>query len=146
MATRRRGFVLTRLVGAIRTATRPGSPGLWVRIQSLPRLVSATLRGEYAGTSVLRLAGLAAATAYVVSPVDLLPEALLGVFGLVDDTFVMAWLASTLVEETEGFLTWERATTWERAQAGQRAWAWDEGQAGVPPMGTSQTVRSHVVR
>lgn len=130
----RRGFVLTRLVGAIRTATRPGSPGLWVRIQSLPRLFSATLRGEYAGTSLLRLAGLVAATAYVVSPIDLMPEALLGIFGLVDDTFVLAWVASTLVEETEGFLGWEQA----------RAWGQERPQAAAWP-GGPQTVRSHVV-
>ncbi|MBM6400232.1 DUF1232 domain-containing protein [Phycicoccus sp. MQZ13P-5] len=72
-------------------------------------MVKAVRSGEYTGISVGKLALIAAGTAYVVSPVDLLPEAALGVFGLADDAMVLGWVATTLVEETEKFLEWETA-------------------------------------
>ena len=50
---------------------------------------------------------MAAATAYVVSPVDLVPEAFLAVFGLVDDAVMVTWLAGSVLAETERFLAWE---------------------------------------
>ena len=54
------------------------------------------------------LALLAAAVAYVISPVDLVPEGALLLFGVLDDAMVLSWLAAALVTETESFLTWER--------------------------------------
>ncbi len=108
MAVRNRVSMVRNLGNAIRIATRPGSPSLSQRAAALPRMVRATLSGEYDGTSVLRLTALAGAAAYVVSPVDLLPEGLLGVFGLADDAMVLSWLAANLVTETEDFLAWEK--------------------------------------
>ena len=95
------------LARAAKLATRPGGPSLGDRAVALPRLVKAVQSGEYTGTSMTRLALVVAGTAYVVSPVDLLPEALLGVVGLADDAMVLGWVATTLVEETEKFLDWE---------------------------------------
>lgn len=60
--------------------------------------------------STAQLALLTAAAAYVASPVDLLPEALLGVVGLADDAAVLTWLASSLVHVTDDFLDWEKRT------------------------------------
>jgi uncharacterized membrane protein YkvA (DUF1232 family) len=48
-----------------------------------------------------------AAAAYVVSPVDLLPELPLGLFGLADDAVMVTWLAGSVLSETERFLEWE---------------------------------------
>ena len=96
------------LATAIRTATRPGSPAVGERLTSLPRLVRATFRGEYAGTTRGRLLLILAAVAYVVSPVDFLPEALLPVLGLADDAMVVSWIAASIINETESFLSWER--------------------------------------
>lgn len=93
---------------AVRLATRPGGPTLGDRAVAVPRLVAAVRAGEYQGTSMLKLALVAAGAAYVVSPVDLLPESLLGVLGLADDAMVLGWVATTVVEETERFLEWER--------------------------------------
>ena len=98
------------LATAIRIATRPGGPSMVERAQAVPRLVKAVRSGEYTGTSVGRLLMIAGAAGYLVSPVDLLPEALLGAFGLADDAVVGSWLAAQLVTETEAFLAWERAT------------------------------------
>src|SRR4051794_8415723 len=93
---------------AVRAATRSGSPGLGERLRAVPRLVRATVRGEYRGTSRGQLALLLGAVLYVVSPVDLVPEAALTIFGLGDDALVIAWIATALVNQTEGYLTWER--------------------------------------
>ncbi len=96
------------LATAVRTATRAGTPGLGARLTSLPRLVRATLRGEYAGTTRARLLTLVAALLYIVSPIDLVPELLLPILGLGDDALVIGWVAAALINETESFLTWER--------------------------------------
>jgi uncharacterized membrane protein YkvA (DUF1232 family) len=68
-------------------------------------MIRASLRGEYDGGG--RLALMAAATLYVVSPVDLVPETLLLAVGLVDDFVVITWLAGAVLSETERFLQWE---------------------------------------
>ncbi|MBK6887620.1 MAG: DUF1232 domain-containing protein [Tetrasphaera sp.] len=109
MAARSRLPLIRSLATAVRSATRPGSPAIAERLSSVPRLVRATTSGRYAGTTLPRLALVAAALAYVVSPVDLMPEGLLGVFGLADDAMVLSWLAAAFLTETESFLSWERS-------------------------------------
>ena len=107
MAMNRFGALRT-IATAVRTATRPGSPGAGERLMSLPRLFAATFRGEYAGTTRGRLLMVLGAVAYVVSPIDLIPELALSVFGLADDAVVVSWIAATVVNETESFLAWEK--------------------------------------
>ena len=93
---------------AVRAATRSGSPGLGERLRAVPRLVRSTVRGDYRGTSRGQLALLLGAVLYVVSPMDLVPEAALRAVGLGDDAMVIAWIATALVNQTEGYLAWER--------------------------------------
>ena len=107
-ATSMRWGAFRSLGTAIRTATRPGTPGVGVRLTSLPRLVRATSSGEYVGTSRGRLLLLVGALLYVVSPIDLVPELLLPILGLGDDALVISFIAVSLVNETESFLSWER--------------------------------------
>lgn len=127
---------LSSLGMALRAAARPGAPGLVVRLRAVPRMLSASLQGRYAGLSAGRALGLVAAALYVVSPVDLVPEALFGVFGLADDAMLVTWLASSLLGDTEAFLAWESA------HAGQ--------DHGAPPQDAwrphDEPVRSYVVR
>jgi uncharacterized membrane protein YkvA (DUF1232 family) len=47
------------------------------------------------------------ALAYPVSPIDLVPEAFLGFFGLVDDAVVALWLGGAFLDETDRFVAWE---------------------------------------
>jgi uncharacterized membrane protein YkvA (DUF1232 family) len=94
---------------AVRLATRAGGPSLGDRAAALPRMVKAVRSGEYTGISLGKIGLLAAGAAYVASPVDLVPEGVLGVLGLADDAMVLGWVATTLVEETEKFLAWEGA-------------------------------------
>lgn len=110
MATARsRALLLTGLYRATRIAMRPGGPTLGERLAALPRLLRETRAGRYAGPTAMRLALVVAGLAYVVSPVDLVPEGALLMFGIADDAVVLGWLAAVLVTETESFLTWERS-------------------------------------
>jgi hypothetical protein len=84
-----------------------GGPGLGKRLAALPRMLKATASGEYDGG--VRLAMMAAAVAYVASPVDLMPELFLTVFGLADDALMITWLAGSVLAETERFLAWEKS-------------------------------------
>ena len=91
---------------AVIRAFRAGAPGLGRRFAALPRLIKATLKGEYDGWRRLLL--MAAAAVYIVSPIDLVPEMFLLVFGLIDDAFVLTWLAGAFLAETDRFLAWEQ--------------------------------------
>ena len=64
---------------------------------------------------------MAAASLYIVSPLDAVPELILRCSsGLIDDAFVVTWLTGALLSETERFLEWEKARDaarrWSRAR------------------------------
>ncbi|MEW2383197.1 YkvA family protein [Micromonospora sp. NPDC047707] len=103
--TLQRRAAFTALARALMVGAR-GGPSLGARLAALPRMIRATARGEYDGG--LRLALMTAATAYIVSPVDLLPEIPLAIFGLADDAVMVTWLAGSVLAETERFLEWEK--------------------------------------
>ena len=108
MASPKRFAAIAAVYQAVRVAVRPGGPSLGERAGAFPRLVRAAITGEYTGISKGRLALMVAALAYIVSPLDLIPEFVM-LAGLADDALVMAWLATQFVEETEAFLAWELA-------------------------------------
>lgn len=146
--------LLTMMAGSVRTAMRPGSAGLAERAAAVPRMVQAMARGDYRGTTFGHVALLAAAVAYIVSPLDFMPEALLGVFGLADDAVVVAWLAAALVHDTEAFLDWEhtaaRSTASGAPAAGYAPTSAQDAHRSGPQDAPSdeyhrRTVRSQVV-
>jgi hypothetical protein len=92
-------------LGRALTAGARGGPGLGTRLAAVPRMIKATASGQYDGG--MRLALMTAATVYVVSPLDFVPEAFLALFGLVDDVVMVSWLAGSVLAETERFLAWE---------------------------------------
>jgi uncharacterized membrane protein YkvA (DUF1232 family) len=100
---------------------KPGTPGLGKRLAAIPRMLAATARGEYDGKG--RLAMMVLAGAYIVSPIDLVPELVLFVLGLVDDAAVAVYFAGALMDEAERFLEWEqrRATSIPGEVIGERA-------------------------
>jgi uncharacterized membrane protein YkvA (DUF1232 family) len=142
------------ILKAVAPALRPGGPSLGERAGAVPRLVRATLSGEYTGVTKGRLALMLAAAGYIVSPVDLIPEAVFPILGVADDAMVLSWLASRFVEETESFLEWERAKAGMPSTGGPGASgtygtygsSGPSGPAsgGEPPART-QTVRGDVV-
>jgi uncharacterized membrane protein YkvA (DUF1232 family) len=103
--TLKRTAAFAALARALMSGAR-GGPSISKRLAALPRMLKATAKGEYDGG--MRVAMMAAATAYVISPIDLIPEAFLLVVGLVDDAVMIAWLAGTVLSETERFLNWEK--------------------------------------
>jgi uncharacterized membrane protein YkvA (DUF1232 family) len=138
--------LLTMVAGSLRTAMRPGSAGLAERAAAVPRMLRAVVRGEYRGTTFAHVALLAAAVAYVVSPVDLVPEALFGLFGIGDDAVVVTWLAAALVADTEAFLAWERGAARDDGTRGYgSASGRTSGPQDMPADEYHRTVRSQVV-
>jgi uncharacterized membrane protein YkvA (DUF1232 family) len=88
-------------------AFKPDSPGFGRRLAALPRMAWASLRGQYDGGKRLFL--MLVAAIYIVSPFDLIPEAVFLAFGLIDDAFVAVWLVGALLSETDRFLEWEKS-------------------------------------
>jgi uncharacterized membrane protein YkvA (DUF1232 family) len=71
-------------------------------------MVGDAVSGRYAALGRGRLAMLGLALAYLISPVDLVPEAIVPLLGLADDGVVALWLAGAFLAETDRFLAWER--------------------------------------
>jgi uncharacterized membrane protein YkvA (DUF1232 family) len=90
-----------------RNRNRPGAPGLRERVAAVPRLIAATMRGQYDGMSRGRLAAYALALAYVALPIDIVPELVLAVLGLAEDALISVWLLGSFLDETERFLIGE---------------------------------------
>lgn len=104
----RRGLAALVAVGRVlHEARRPQGVGVGERLRAAPRMAWAALTGRYRHLDRGRLVLFALAVAYVVSPVDLMPEAALWFVGTVDDIGVAAWLTGALLVETDRFLAWE---------------------------------------
>jgi uncharacterized membrane protein YkvA (DUF1232 family) len=71
-------------------------------------MVGASLRPRRRYDGLRRIGLMVLALAYVVWPLELVPELLVGPFGLIDDAVVIAWLAGAVLSETGRFLEWER--------------------------------------
>ncbi|RNL84410.1 YkvA family protein [Halostreptopolyspora alba] len=93
----------------VHEGVKPGKPSLWARASAIPRMLGARLRGRYTQLPASRLVLFVLATLYIVSPIDLVPELFIPIFGLADDAVIVTWLASGLMGETERFLEWERS-------------------------------------
>ena len=92
----------------LRTLRGAGEHSLRARLAALPRLFRAATSGSYRGWDRRRCLGLLIGVLYVVSPVDLVPELVLSLFGFADDALVAAWVAGAVLAEVDGFLDWER--------------------------------------
>jgi len=95
---------------AAASAGTEGPSGLMARISALPRLVRDVLAGRFIEVSRGRLLLMALAVLYIVSPIDLVPEALLTIPGMVDDVAVAGWLVSAVLGATAAYLAWEGGT------------------------------------
>jgi uncharacterized membrane protein YkvA (DUF1232 family) len=104
----RRIAAFSALWRAVTQSRRPGAAGLGERARALPRLLRGAVSGRYPALSRGRIGLIVLALAYLVSPIDLLPEAFLPLVGLADDGVVALWLGGAFLAETERFLAWER--------------------------------------
>jgi uncharacterized membrane protein YkvA (DUF1232 family) len=78
------------------------------RFNALPRMLRGAATGRYPSLSRGRLGLILFALAYLVSPLDLLPEAFIPLIGLADDGVVALWLGGAFIAETERYLAWEQ--------------------------------------
>lgn len=104
MVTNRQKAAYTAAAAA---AAAEGPAGFGARLAAIPRLIGDVLRGRYEGLGKGRLALMVLAFVYVVSPVDLIPEAILPIIGLADDAVVAAWLVSSVLGATTAYRAWE---------------------------------------
>lgn len=96
----RRTALTTAAVTAARTQ---GGISLTDRIKVMPAMVGASLAGRWNGLGRGKLTLMALALLYLVSPVDLLPEAVLTIPGLMDDAVIAAWLVGTLLTSANDY-------------------------------------------
>lgn len=76
-----------------------------VQFERIVRLVRAYTKGEYRGISATNIVLSIAALLYVLSPLDLIPDFIVG--GMLDDIALLTWLYKNVEEEIEQFLQWE---------------------------------------
>ena len=106
MSRSRRAAAFT--AAATATATE-GPRGVVTRVAAVPRLVRDVLLGRWSGVSRRRLALMGLALLYIMSPIDLLPEAILTLPGMIDDVAVAGWLVAATFGATSAYLAWEGA-------------------------------------
>jgi uncharacterized membrane protein YkvA (DUF1232 family) len=104
----RRVAAFTAIWRAVAQSRRPGAPGIGERLRAVPRMVRAAASGSYPDLSRGRIGLVVLALAYLVSPVDLVPEAFLALLGLADDAIVAVWIGGAFLSETDRFLAWEQ--------------------------------------
>ncbi|MGC9670892.1 hypothetical protein ACNTMW_30640 [Planosporangium sp. 12N6] len=84
----------------------PDTPDVGQRLAAVPRMLAATVRGDYdGGIRVLRMVIVAG---YLFSPLEFIADVFLIAVGFVGNAGLAAWLAGALLDETERFLEWER--------------------------------------
>lgn len=88
-------------------ASRSGHfAGVMEDFRTLVRLVVAYARGNYREIPPDSLALVVAGLLYVVSPLDLIPDAV-PVVGLMDDAVVIGWVIKAVRQELDEFRAWE---------------------------------------
>lgn len=88
----------------VSTMNAHGTNGFFTRVSAVPRMIRDTMSGEYDGLGKGRLFAMTLALAYLISPIDLIPEALLTIPGLLDDTAVAIWLLAAAVGAADRYL------------------------------------------
>jgi uncharacterized membrane protein YkvA (DUF1232 family) len=97
---------------------------VWSSLLAFFRLIRAVVRREYTGMPWQRQVLIVAGLLYFLTPIDLIPDFILGL-GYLDDVAVIAWVIKAVQADLDAFLMWESARA--RAQPkstnpnGQRA-------------------------
>jgi uncharacterized membrane protein YkvA (DUF1232 family) len=69
-------------------------------------MIRGGLRGDYPRLGKGQLTMLGLGLLYIVSPIDVVPDFLLGI-GVVDDFGVLLWLTTSLLSEGGRYVEWE---------------------------------------
>lgn len=76
-----------------------------LQVYAFARLLKAYAKGQYRAVSVGNVIMIIAALLYLVSPIDFIPDFLIG--GFIDDIGIIMWVFKKTREEIEFFLEWE---------------------------------------
>lgn len=82
------------------------------------RMVVAVIRREYTEVSWETVLLIIGAALYVVSPVDLIPDVILGI-GWLDDATLLGWTLKSINDDLERFRAWEAS---RQLHIGQQTW------------------------
>ncbi len=88
-------------------------------VKLLQSLCLAWWRGEYRAISSKALVTIVAGLLYFVSPIDAIPDWLLGV-GFLDDIAVLGWVLKTVADELARFKAWRDSQAPERLRVVER--------------------------
>lgn len=88
-------------------------------VRLLQALCVAWWRGEYRAISPRALVSIVAGLLYFVSPLDAIPDWLLGV-GFLDDIAVLAWVMKTVDDELAAFRAWRERQSPEKLRVVER--------------------------
>lgn len=83
------------------------APGFGARLRAVPRMFRAVLTGRYKGLSVSRFGLMLMSMAYIVSPIDAIPD-MIPILGVADDLGVGLWLMSAIFSAAGDYVRWER--------------------------------------
>ena len=102
-----RGRLPALLLAVTRKSASQGGRlgGLKAELRVLLALCNAWWRGDYPGISKQAMLSVVAALLYFLSPIDAIPDVLLG-FGFIDDIAVLGWLLRTWSSELDEFRAW----------------------------------------
>lgn len=108
---------LNRLIESARTKGARAGDGplqaVWQSVLALLRMLRAYWRGDYRQVPAQSLLLIVAGLLYFVSPLDLIPDVIIGL-GFVDDVAVLTWVLGQVRTVVEDFLQWERAGSGQR--------------------------------
>ena len=79
---------------------------VWENLQTLSRLIKASVSGDYHGVPTSTVIGGVAVFLYFLTPIDFVPD-FIPVIGLLDDISLLAWFMTSIKGEMEKFAEWE---------------------------------------
>ncbi|WP_296265052.1 MULTISPECIES: YkvA family protein [unclassified Pseudomonas] len=88
-------------------------------LRLMQSLCLAWWRGEYRAISTRALVTIVAGLLYFVSPIDAIPDWILGV-GFLDDIAVLGWVMKTVADELARFREWRDSQSPERLRVVER--------------------------
>lgn len=80
--------------------------GLKQGVLVISQMVTASIKGQYHGLSKKDISLIVAAIIYLVSPIDLVPDAI-PMLGLLDDMSLLTWLINKFAKEIDMFTQWQ---------------------------------------
>lgn len=85
---------------------KSGMGTVWSATMAFFRMIRAYVKGSYRQVSPQALLTIVAAIVYFVSPIDLIPDFILGL-GLIDDVTILAWTIKACAADLAAFTDWE---------------------------------------